>query len=241
MGKQQKLKKERRIAEAREGIRTHKRKRGVILVIVIGLLLIAGIFGFSIYQSKNTASMSNESSAAETATTRATIATAKGNIVVELYPADAPKTIDNFEKLAKNGLYAGTTFHRVVPGFVIQGGDPNSKDNDPSNDGQGGPGYQFEDEINPWSLGLPEADIQELEAMGYKYRRDLASHTMDVGALAMANSGPATNGSQFFIVTDEAQPHLDGRHTVFGKVVEGMDVVRAIAQGDVMQGIQIGN
>ncbi len=125
-----------------------------------------------------------------------------GVITLELFPKEAPKTVDNFVKLAKSDFYNGTKFHRVIKDFMIQGGDPNSKDADWSNDGQGGPGYKFEDEFN--------------------------DHKVVRGALAMANSGPNTNGSQFFIVTAEAAPWLDGKHTVFGRVVAGMDIVDRI-------------
>ena len=151
----------------------------------------------------------------ETKTIQATIKTVQGSIELTLYPAKAPKTVTNFVVLAKNGFYDGTTFHRVVPDFVIQGGDPLSKTL-PSGDprlGTGGPGYQFEDEIN---------DLKVLP-----------------GAIAMANSGPNTNGSQFFIVTKAPQPHLDGKHTVFGTVTSGTDVVLKIAQGDTIQTIEI--
>lgn len=130
----------------------------------------------------------------------AVIQTSMGSIEVELYTKDAPKTTDNFKKLAKAGFYDDLLWHRVIKGFMIQGGDPNG-------DGTGGPGYQFEDEIN--------------------------SHKVIPGALAMANSGPNTNGSQFFIVTDQPQPHLDGKHTVFGQVTKGMDVVKTIAEAPV--------
>lgn len=130
------------------------------------------------------------------------IKTNLGDISLELFTADAPKTVENFIKLSKDGFYNGVKFHRVIKGFMIQGGDPNSKDNDWSNDGIGGPGYTFEDEIN--------------------------SHKLVRGALAMANAGPNTNGSQFFIVTAEATPWLDGKHTVFGQVVTGMDIVLKI-------------
>ncbi len=122
-----------------------------------------------------------------------------GDIKLELFKKDAVKTVANFVTLAQSGFYNGTKFHRVIPNFMIQGGDPNSKDNDWTNDGMGGPGYQFEDEIN--------------------------SHKLVRGALAMANSGPDTNGSQFFIVMAESTPWLDGHHTVFGTVIEGMDAV----------------
>src|SRR3989338_3599934 len=125
-----------------------------------------------------------------------------GVVTLELYPQDAPKTVTNFINLAKSGFYNGTKFHRVIKDFMIQGGDPNSKDADWSNDGQGGPGYTFEDEFN--------------------------EHKVVRGALAMANSGPHTNGSQFFIVTVEAASWLDGMHTVFGRVIQGMDVIDKI-------------
>ena len=167
------------------------------------------------------------------------IETSRGNIKLELFANDAPKTVENFVKLASENFYDGTKFHRVISNFMIQGGDPLSKDDDPSNDGTGGPGYKFEDEMNPISLGLDEATIQEYEAGGYEYDYNLSSHKMEVGVLAMANSGPNTNGSQFFIVTESSQPHLDGKHTVFGKVLEGMEVVRSIEQGDVMNRIDV--
>lgn len=125
-----------------------------------------------------------------------------GDIKLELFEKDAPITVENFVKLSKSGFYNKTKFHRVIKDFMIQGGDPNSKDNDPSNDGFGGPGYVFKDEIN--------------------------NHKLLNGIFAMANSGPNTNGSQFFIVTAESTPWLDGKHTVFGKVLEGMDVVEKI-------------
>ena len=128
---------------------------------------------------------------------QATIQTNHGPIHVELYPDDAPKTVDNFVKLANDGFYDSVIFHRVIPDFMIQGGDPTGT-------GSGGPGYTFEDEFN--------------------------DHKVDRGALAMANAGPNTNGSQFFIVTTEAAPWLDGKHTVFGRVTEGMDVVDKIAE-----------
>ena len=126
---------------------------------------------------------------------QATLHTNHGAIEIELFEEDAPKTVDNFVKLSKDGFYDGITFHRVIPDFMIQGGCPRG-------DGTGGPGYQFEDEPN--------------------------EHRVARGALAMANSGPDTNGSQFFIVTTEAAPWLDGKHTVFGTVTGGMDVVDAI-------------
>ena len=128
--------------------------------------------------------------------TSATLHTSEGKIELELYPDAAPKTVENFEKLSRDGFYEGVVFHRVIPDFMIQGGDPTGT-------GMGGPGYEFEDEIN--------------------------DHRVERGALAMANAGPNTNGSQFFIVTAEATPWLDGKHTVFGRVTAGMDVVDRIS------------
>ena len=125
-----------------------------------------------------------------------------GEVTVKLFADDAPKTVANFLKLAESGFYNNTKFHRVIPNFMIQGGDLNSKDSNWADDGFGGPGYVFEDEIN--------------------------SHKLVRGALATANSRPNTNGSQFFIVTAEATPWLDGKHTVFGEVVSGMEIVSKI-------------
>jgi cyclophilin family peptidyl-prolyl cis-trans isomerase len=126
---------------------------------------------------------------------QATMHTNHGPIELELYDEDAPKTVENFRKLAGDGFYDGVIFHRVIPDFMIQGGDPTGT-------GTGGPGYTFEDEFN--------------------------DHKIVRGALAMANAGPNTNGSQFFIVTVEEASWLDGKHTVFGKVVSGMDAVDSI-------------
>ncbi len=126
----------------------------------------------------------------------ATLHTNHGAIALELFEGEAPKTVENFRKLAEDGFYDGVIFHRVIPDFMIQGGDPTGT-------GMGGPGYTFEDEDS--------------------------GHPVVRGALAMANAGPNTNGSQFFIVTAEACPWLDGKHTVFGQVTGGMDVVDRIS------------
>jgi peptidyl-prolyl cis-trans isomerase B (cyclophilin B) len=126
----------------------------------------------------------------------ATLHTNHGPIEVELFADDAPKTVGNFTKLAGEGFYDGVIFHRVIPDFMIQGGDPTGT-------GTGGPGYTFEDEFN--------------------------DHPVERGALAMANAGPNTNGSQFFIVTADACPWLDGKHTVFGRVTGGMEAVDTIS------------
>jgi peptidyl-prolyl cis-trans isomerase B (cyclophilin B) len=125
----------------------------------------------------------------------ATMTTSEGPITIELFDEDAPKTVENFKKLAGDGFYDGLIFHRVIPDFMIQGGCPQGT-------GTGGPGYTFEDEIN--------------------------DHKVVRGALAMANAGPNTNGSQFFLVTIPEASWLDGKHTVFGRVTEGMDVVDKI-------------
>jgi peptidyl-prolyl cis-trans isomerase B (cyclophilin B) len=129
----------------------------------------------------------------------ATLHTNHGTIEVELFDDDAPKTVENFRKLAGDGFYDGVVFHRVIPDFMIQGGDPTGT-------GMGGPGYTFEDEFN--------------------------DHKVERGALAMANAGPNTNGSQFFIVTTAAAPWLDGKHTVFGRVTGDMDAVDSIEKAD---------
>ncbi|HWG55490.1 MAG TPA: peptidylprolyl isomerase [Gaiellaceae bacterium] len=128
--------------------------------------------------------------------TTATIHTSEGPISFELFPDEAPKTVENFTRLAREGFYDGLSFHRVIPDFMIQGGCPRG-------DGTGGPGYQFEDEFN--------------------------EHRVVRGALAMANAGPNTNGSQFFIVTTESAPWLDGKHTVFGQITGGQDVADRIS------------
>jgi peptidyl-prolyl cis-trans isomerase B (cyclophilin B) len=125
----------------------------------------------------------------------AVIETTQGTIELELFDEDAPKTVENFVRLASEGYYDGLIFHRVIPDFMVQGGCPQGT-------GTGGPGYTFEDEIN--------------------------DHKIVRGTLAMANAGPNTNGSQFFIVTADATPWLDGRHTAFGQVTSGMDVIDRI-------------
>lgn len=147
--------------------------------------------------------------------TTATITTNKGIITLELYGTDAPKTVENFVKLANSGFYNGTRFHRVIKGFMIQGGDPLSKDTSKQSMwGTGGPGYKFDDEINATS---------DLYKTGYRR-----------GVLAMANSGPNTNGSQFFIM--HADYPLPPLYTIFGRVTSGLDVVDAIANTKTMPG-----
>ncbi|MNK51097.1 Peptidyl-prolyl cis-trans isomerase B [compost metagenome] len=138
---------------------------------------------------------------------KAVIATAKGDITINLFPQEAPGTVANFAKLAKEGFYDGLTFHRVIPNFVIQGGCPQGS-------GAGGPGYTIACETQ----GNP--------------------HKHEAGSLSMAHRGPNTGGSQFFIA-HSPQPHLDGLHTVFGKVESGMDIVNAIQAGDKMEKVTI--
>ena len=132
--------------------------------------------------------------------------TTSGTIELDLFDDEAPKTVENFRKLASDGFYDGIIFHRVIRDFMIQGGCPQGT-------GTGGPGYTFEDEIN--------------------------QHEVVRGALAMANAGPNTNGSQFFFVTTDAAPWLDGKHTVFGKVLKGKDVVDAVKQGDTLVSVVV--
>jgi len=144
----------------------------------------------------------------------ATFTTSKGDIVVELFDKETPSTVANFEKLAAKGFYNNLKFHRVIADFMVQGGDPNSKDNNPNNDGQGGPGYSFRDEFEPG------------------YRRHFR------GVLSLANHGKDTNGSQFFI-THKPTEALDGKHVVFGRVTEGMSVVDAIRRGDTIVSAEI--
>ena len=135
----------------------------------------------------------------------ATIETEKGKIVLELFASDVPVTVANFVFLSREGFYNGTTFHRVIPGFMAQGGDPTGT-------GSGGPGYKFTDEFT--------------------------EHAHNIGVLSMANAGPNTNGSQFFI-TYTPQPHLDGKHSVFGQLVTGMDILKTIENCDAIVGITI--
>lgn len=152
---------------------------------------VSGEFGNLAYKELNTSKF-------------ATLVTSEGDIKIELFNTAAPKTVANFVLLTKKDFYDGIKFHRVIKDFMIQTGDPLSKDADPVNDGTGGPGYQFADEITPDSPKLVK------------------------GIVAMANSGVNTNGSQFFIITKDATPWLDGKHTPFGKVVYGLDIVDKI-------------
>jgi peptidyl-prolyl cis-trans isomerase B (cyclophilin B) len=148
----------------------------------------------------------------------ATFETNRGTIKAELYETDAPKTVANFEKLANDGYYDGVKFHRVIADFVVQGGDPNSRDL-PAGDrriGTGGPGYTIPDELK----GNPRKH--------------------EVGALSMAHAGPNTGGSQFFMVLSEQNTrHLNGVHTVFGKITDGLDVMKQIQPNDTMTKVRV--
>lgn len=170
------------------------------------ILLPFALIGFWLVSAKktNNPSMNNNKSIA-------TIITDFGEIKLELFEKEAPKTVENFQKLAVKKYYEGIVFHRVIQDFMIQAGDPNC--NNPTEIAQCGAGGE-----SAW--GAPFAD-------------EFNDHKIVAGTLAMANSGPNTNGSQFFIVTEKEQPHLDGKHTVFGQVIEGMEVVKAIAAVEV--------
>lgn len=151
-------------------------------------------------------------------TKKATIETNRGTLVAELYDGEAPRTVENFEKLANEGFYDGVKFHRVIPDFVVQGGDPLSRDLPEGHPriGTGGPGYQIKCETK----GNP--------------------HKHEVGALSMAHAGKDTGGSQFFLVLSEANTrHLNGVHTVFGKVTDGLDILKTIQKNDVMNKVRV--
>jgi cyclophilin family peptidyl-prolyl cis-trans isomerase len=172
------------------------------------LIILAAVIGGALYLGNKDVAKDNETlvsseTSGSSQMTKVILKTNLGEIEVELFADKAPKTVENFTKLSKEGFYTGVKFHRVIKGFMIQSGDPLTKDDSQKNLwGTGGPGYQFADEINDEKIVR--------------------------GTLAMANAGPNTNGSQFFIVTAEATPWLDGKHTAFGKVTRGMEVVDAI-------------
>ncbi len=216
-----------------------------LVYLLLLIVIIVAVGGYYLLQKDKGNLSVDENQPSPTITTtpspdtiKVTMITIRGDIVLELYPKVAPKTVANFIKLTQDKFYDGTKFHRVIADFMIQGGDPLSKTDDPRV-GSGGPGYTFEDEINFKSLGAPDDLIAQYEALGYKYNDTFQSLPVDPGYIAMANAGPNTNGSQFFIVTTKPQQHLYGKHTVFGKVISGMDVVLKIKQGDVLQQVKI--
>jgi peptidyl-prolyl cis-trans isomerase B (cyclophilin B) len=183
------------------------------IVVIAGIILTLGLTGVIKMPSQESASTPDPKSLKSPIPIvidlnkkyTATIKTAKGDIVLELYAKDAPVTVNNFVSLAKKGFYNGLTFHRIIPGFMAQGGDP-------TGNGTGGPGYKFQDEFS--------------------------QRTHVTGSLSMANSGPNTNGSQFFICY-APQPHLNGKHTVFGQCTSGMDVLNKLVNGDKMTEVVI--
>lgn len=191
-----------------------------ILIIPLLLLILSGCTSDKVDNNINNQEVKEEINMTTT------IKTNKGDIVLELYNDKTPNTVNNFVKLSEEGIYDGVYFHRVIEDFMIQTGDPQAKGEEGVDfsyklnmnglhiAGTGGPGYSFEDEF-----------VDELKHDG-------------PGILSMANSGPNTNGSQFFI-THLATPWLDGKHSVFGKVIEGMDVVNSIVQGDIIESIVI--
>lgn len=186
-----------------------------VSVIIVFILVVLGVWYFSqedkkveenIININNQPATVNNTSKVEKQNMTATLHTNKGNIEIEFFDKQVPNTVANFTKLAKEGFYNGTKFHRVIKGFMIQGGDPLTKDDSKVNLwGTGGPGYKFADELGG----------------------DNKNNRNDVGTISMANSGPNTNGSQFFINT-APNNFLDPKHVVFGKVISGMDVVTAI-------------
>ena len=228
MGRKKLLKLQRKEEKKRETFDKKENNKKMVVKAVFLVLLVFAIYQINIAMNNNSENNNSQNKSMQEEENKiAVIETNKGNIKLELYTNDAPKTVENFVKLTSENFYDGIKFHRVISNFMIQTGDPiskgifeqdfvyDSKDN-PNNlpvAGTGGPGYSFEDEIN--------------------------YHKIEVGSLAMANSGPNTNGSQFFIVTESSQPHLDGKHTVFGRVIEGMEVVTSIEQGDVMNKIYV--
>ncbi|MDD2210969.1 MAG: peptidylprolyl isomerase [Candidatus Cloacimonetes bacterium] len=256
-------------------------KRNYLALILIPVILVLGLtMLYTQNRTQNDADKEEPVKEAAQNTVKTILETSYGNIELELWPDLAPKTVENFVKLSREGFYNGTYFHRVIPDFMIQGGDPNTKDDNRMNDGQGGPGYMFEDECYDEEVELtgditsdeeaeqiwrkiiaphmdgnksPNAEIAQLvkdcqvsksfepikkntveyykELIGFEdkiYAKVLKAPVI-YGSIAMANSGPNTNGSQFFIVTKEdGTPWLNGRHTVFGKVTSGMSIVHTI-------------
>jgi len=244
------------------------------------LLLSLTLLNCQTNAGKGEANALEENMQTEQNVVKATMVTTYGNIELELWPDKTPKTVENFVKLSSEGFYDDTYFHRVIPDFMIQGGDPNTKDGDRANDGQGGPDYRFEDEcytqgeqvtgsiedeetamlvwsqiIIPYmqSASAPAEEVFDVvrRVQETQSGAPIMEHTIEwfqertglrdplhaqilispvlYAHICMANAGPNTNGSQFFIVTREGgTPHLDGRHTVFGKVTQGMDVVHTI-------------
>jgi len=220
MSKRQRLRKEQKLAEKKEALRQWREQRklyrvafpwkklvwpalGVALVVLLVIAVPKAVVWAA--SLRNITGPFGTISKSELAKTKfVTLVTSAGNIKFEFLSDTAPKTVANFVLLARGNFYNGVKFHRVIKDFMIQTGDPLSKDDDPTNDGTGGPGYTFNDEINSSTPKLVR------------------------GIVAMANSGANTNGSQFFIITKDATDWLDGKHTPFGRVTEGMDIADKI-------------
>jgi cyclophilin family peptidyl-prolyl cis-trans isomerase len=176
------------------------------MIVVLGLCFVAVVIGYLALRTNDNKNVmaTNINQKVSENYTGATIETNMGTFKISFYNDKSPETVKNFVSLAKKGFYENTKFHRVIKDFMIQGGDPNSKTDDKSSYGRGGPGYSFNDEIS---------DVPLVK-----------------GVVAMANSGPNTNGSQFFVITAPATPWLQGKHTAFAKVIEGMDTVDKIGK-----------
>jgi len=168
---------------------------------------------------------------------RVIIKTNKGDFTIDLFEKNAPKAVNSFLFLVTEDFYDDVYFHRVIDNLLIQTGDRNTLDSNPDNDGQGGSGYTFEDEVNWDSLSFSKAKRQQLKNLGYSTNKDVRSKHLEQKSVAMANGGPNTNGSQFFIIMassdDSLVRGLEGRHTVFGKVVSGWKVVEEISNSKV--------
>lgn len=162
----------------------------------------------------------------------ATVETNYGSFDIDLYEQNAPDAVNNFVFLSNEGYYAGVKFHRVIEDLLVQTGDRNTLNDDAEDDGSGGPGYTFNDEINWASLNYSKAKKQQLTNLGYTTNKTVKSVFLEKKSVAMANGGPNSNGSQFFIITasssDSDVKNLEGRHTVFGKVISGWEVIEKI-------------
>jgi len=233
MGKKSRMKWLKREQEEERGKNKWKKwVLGIVIVLLVAGAGVGGYFGYKYYKNKK-----GNDTVTATDTKKdnqvAVLETSMGVIKFRLYSSAAPRTVENFVGLINKGFYNGVKFHRVIKDFMIQSGDPFSKDDSKKDSwGTGGEsiwGKDFKDEINPWSLNLEPQAIKDLQDQKYEYSSDLKSLNNVPGAVAMANSGPNTNSSQFFIITEQPQPQLDGKHTVFGTVIWGMEVVRKIA------------
>ena len=216
---------------------------GIIILMVLSYFIVAGyqfpFVGFLIDENSKVYEYDRAPSMQLVAGKdyRAKIYTNKGVIELDLYEKNAPLAVNNFVFLSNAGYYDGVSFHRVVNDFLIQTGSRTTLDKDPDNDGLGGPGYVFDDEINWSSLGLNSTQIKNLQDAGYSNDTGVTSRRLEKYSIAMANAGPDTNGSQFFVITaansDMRLDQLQGRHTVFATVIGGQNVVEVIDSAQV--------